>query len=88
MHTILVIGGGLVALALFVLVGRFFGGDASGAVGNAVKIFIPVWLVGALVNMWVGVSRAGYSVAEEAPIFAVVFALPVLAGLFIWWKFS
>ncbi|MGL4291069.1 MAG: hypothetical protein ACRCVA_32260 [Phreatobacter sp.] len=88
MHTVIVIAGGLLALAVFVLVARFFGGDASGAIGTAVKIFLPVWLVCALVNMWIGVSRAGYSVADEAPILALVFGLPALAGLFIWWKFS
>ena len=28
------------------------------------------------------------SVAEELPIFLVVFAIPVVVALFIWWKFS
>jgi hypothetical protein len=35
---------------------------------GAVRWFIPVWLVAAAVNMWIGVTRAGYSVGEEAPI--------------------
>jgi hypothetical protein len=36
--------------------------------------------------MWVGVAKAGYSVADEAPIFLVVFAVPVaLALLVLWW---
>src|SRR3989475_1940476 len=38
------------------------------------RSFIALWLVAAGINMWVGVSKAGYSVAEEAPIFLVVFA--------------
>ncbi|KAJ8134515.1 hypothetical protein OY671_012272, partial [Metschnikowia pulcherrima] len=88
MHTVIVIAGGSSALAVFVLVARFFGGDASGAIGTAVKIFSPVWLVCASVNMWIGVSRAGYSVADEAPISASVFGSPASAGSFIWWKFS
>jgi hypothetical protein len=88
MHTILVIGGGLLLLALFVVVARFFGGDASGAVGWAVKGFIPVWLACALFNLWIGVTRAGYSVADEAPILLMVFGLPALVSLFVWWKFS
>ena len=46
------------------------------------------WLAAALINLWLGVSRAGYSVAEELPIFLVVFAIPVVVALFIWWKFS
>jgi hypothetical protein len=36
--------------------------------------------------MWVGVAKAGYAVAEEAPIFLVVFAVPaVVALLVLWW---
>ena len=30
------------------------------------KIFLPLWLVAAGVNMWVGVSQAGYSVADSS----------------------
>ena len=31
---------------------------------TAAKIFLAVWLVAALINIWIGVSRAGYSVAQ------------------------
>jgi hypothetical protein len=48
----------------------------------------PVWLVLALINMWIGVSRAGYSVSEELPIFVAIFGLPGLSAAFVWWKFS
>jgi len=38
------------------------------------------------INMWVGVAKAEYSAAEEAPIFLVVFAIPAaIAILFAWW---
>jgi hypothetical protein len=72
-HTVKVIAGGLLLLALCVLIGR-----VSGA-----KLFIPLWLVGAGINMWIGVTRAGYSVAEEAPIFLVVFAVPAVVALLL-----
>ena len=40
------------------------------------------WLVVSLVNMWVGVTKAGYSVREEFPILLIVFLVPaLLAGL-------
>jgi hypothetical protein len=52
---------------------------------GAVRWFIPVWLVLAAVNLWVGVTRAGYSVAEEAPIFLVVFAVPAAVALLVAW---
>ena len=38
--------------------------------------FVPAWLIVALINMWLGVSRAGYSVAEELPIFPLDFHHP------------
>jgi hypothetical protein len=38
--------------------------------------------------MWIGVARAGYSVAEEAPIFAVVFAVPAVVALLAAWGLS
>jgi len=52
------------------------------------ETLLPVWLAVALINMWLGVSRAGYSVAEELPIFLVIFAIPAAAAAFIWWRFS
>ena len=42
----------------------------------ATQIFIAVWFVAALANMWMGVVRAGYSIAEELPIFLAIFAVP------------
>lgn len=87
MRTIVIIVGGLVLLGVFAFAGWRFGGGAQTLVG-AVKIFIPVWLVAALINMWIGVTRAGYSVAEELPIFLLIFAVPAAVAGFIWWKYS
>ena len=43
--------------------GRWVGG-ATPAIGlvRAVKVFVPLWFIAAGINMWVGVSKAGYSV--------------------------
>jgi hypothetical protein len=35
--------------------------------------------------MYMGVKGAGYSVADEAPIFLLVFAVPAAAALIVWW---
>ena len=84
MHMAMVIGGGAVLLGVFLLFGKLWGGDAA-ALAVAAKAFIPVWLVVSLVNMWVGVTHAGYSVREELPILAIVFVVPAaLAALAIW----
>jgi hypothetical protein len=89
MHTVKVITGGLVLLALCLLIGRLVGGPTPAAgMASAAKLFIPLWLVAAGINMWVGVSKAGYSVADEAPIFLVVFAVPALVALLILGRLS
>jgi hypothetical protein len=87
MRTAIIIAAGLALLGLFVLGGWRFGAGAH-PMAAAAKIFIPVWLVAALINMWLGVSRAGYTVAEELPIALGIFALPAAVAGFIWWKFG
>jgi hypothetical protein len=86
MRTIIIILGGFLLLAVCIGAARLFGGAVT--MGTAVKVFIPVWLVLAGINMWIGVARAGYSVSEELPIFLLIFSLPAAAALFIQWKFS
>src|SRR5207244_12863962 len=86
-HTIKVIAGGLVLLGLCLLIARWIGGPTPAtALATAAKVFIPIWLVAAGINMWVGVSKAGYSVAEEAPVFLVVFAVPAVVALVVLWR--
>ena len=49
---------------------------------------IPLRLIGAGINMWFGVSRAGYSVKEEIPFFFIVFLIPAAGAVLVWWKYS
>ena len=88
MRTVVIIVGGLLLLGLFVFVARWLSGATAGSTVVAAKVFLPVWLALALINMWIGVARAGYSISEELPIFLAIFALPGLAAAFLWWKFS
>jgi hypothetical protein len=88
MHTIKVIAGGFLLLGVFLLLGRWIGGGDSSALATAARVFIPIWLIAAGVNLWVGVARAGYPIAEEVPFFIVVFAIPAAAAGFLWWRFS
>lgn len=83
MHMLMVIVGGSVLLGVFLLFGKLWGNEAP-EFALAAKLFIPVWLVIAVANLWVGVSH-GYSVRAELPILLVVFLVPAtLAGLVIW----
>jgi hypothetical protein len=83
MHTLKVILAGFALLAIWMLAGRYIGGSQP-AMAKTALVFLPIWLVAVLVNLWVGVARAGYTVAEEAPIAAVVFGVPAAATLAIW----
>jgi hypothetical protein len=88
-HTIKVIAGGFVLLALCLLIGRWIAGPTSATgLATAAKVFIPLWLIAAGINMWVGVAKAGYSVADEAPIFLIVLAGPIAVALLVLWWLS
>jgi len=80
MHTLTMILAGLALLGVFMLLGRRRG---PGGAAAAAWIFLPVWLVVACVNMWVGVSHAGYTFAEELPILLLIFLLPACLAIFI-----
>jgi hypothetical protein len=87
MHTVIVVGGGFALLLACLLLGYAFGGGMPGLVSGA-KVFVPLCLIGAAINMWIGVIQAGYSVADEFPIFLGVFAVPAFIAALLWWKFS
>lgn len=76
MHTVLVILGGLVLMA--VIYGVAFWRGAS--LRRAFPLFAVLWVATAAINLWVGVAHAGYGVAEELPIFAVVFGIPCVVA--------
>jgi len=77
----MVVVGGFLLLGVCLLVGRWMGGTGM---ATAAIVFIPIWLGAPLFNMWMGVTRAGYSVAEEFPIFLLIYAIPAAAALAIW----
>ncbi|HYS67091.1 MAG TPA: hypothetical protein VEN30_25250 [Paraburkholderia sp.] len=84
---LMVIGGGVILMGVFLLFGKLWGGDAAG-MALAARVFIPVWLLVAIANLWVGVSHAGYSVREELPILLVVFLIPAAIAALAIWRFS
>lgn len=87
MHTLIVLGGGLALMVACGLLGHAFGNGMPGAL-KGIAVFVPLWLVLCAVNLWIGVSKAGYSLADEGPVFAGVFgALAGIAACF-YWRFS
>jgi hypothetical protein len=87
MHTLKLIAAGFALLGALHFVARRLklgGGDPT---GFAVKLFLPLWLVAALVNLWVGVNRAGYTLLQEMPFFSLVFGLPAAFAILLFLRF-
>jgi len=87
-HTIKIILLGFALLGLCLLAGRLLGSSGLGGLATAAKVFIPLWLIGAGINMWLGVTKAGYSVRDEIPYFLVVFAVPAAVAVFLAWRLT
>lgn len=85
MHTIMIIGAGLVLLAACLALRHWLG---RGGVATGTNAFIPLWLLAAGANMSIGVTRAGYTIAQEFPIFLLVFAVPAIVALVIRWTWG
>lgn len=86
MRTGLFLIAGFLLLAASLLLGRLFSANYPGATTLATVVYAVLWFVIAAANMWVGVAKAGYSVAEELPILALIFAVPVAAAIVLKWK--
>jgi hypothetical protein len=87
MHMFMVIMGGIISLGVFLLFGHLWGGTLP-ALATAAKAFILVWLAVSVTNLWVGVNKAGYTVAQELPILLIVFAIPALVAVAAIWRFA
>ncbi len=86
MHMAQVIGAGILLLGVFLLFGKLWGGsDMTGTVALGATVFLPVWLALAVANMWVGVTKAGYTLAQELPILLVVFVVPAAVAFVVAW---
>lgn len=78
MHTVIMVGAGLIALAVFALGASLLGRTAAAGA----RWFILPWLVVALINLYVGTTH-GHSVVGELPFLAAVFGVPALAAFAI-----
>lgn len=71
-HTAQMLLGGLVLLAAVYGIAHL----RRWPMRRAFAVFAALWALVAAVNLWVGVAHAGYALAEELPIFGLVFAVP------------
>jgi hypothetical protein len=87
MRTGLFLLSGFLFLAASLILGKLFSANYPGGTTVATVLSLAVWLVIASANMWVGVAKAGYSVAEELPILALIFGVPAAVAVLVRWKF-
>jgi len=87
MRTLWIIIGGVALWAASLSTARLIAGQDPTAMTRATLIFLLLWLLLAGLNLWVGITRAGYSLREELPIFLLIFALPAALALWVRWKF-
>ena len=88
MRTALFLVSGLLLLSAMLILARLFSGHFPSASNWAIGVFLTLWLAVTAANMWVGVSRAGYSVAEELPILFLLFGVPAAIAIALKWKFG
>ncbi len=86
MRTGLFLLAGLLLVGATALLARLFAHNYPSAATVATAAFLLLWLAVTGVNMWTGIARAGYSVAEELPIFLLLFGIPAVAAVLLKWK--
>ncbi len=86
MRTLLFLLVGFLLLAACLLLGRLFSNNYPGAGYAATVTFVVLWLMISIANLWVGVAKAGYALAEEFPIFLFIFAVPTIAAILLKWR--
>jgi hypothetical protein len=87
MRTILFLTAGLLLMASLLIVAKLFSEHFPAAPNGLIALGLGLWLAVTAANMWIGVSRAGYSVAEELPILLLLFAVPAAAAMLVRWRF-
>ena len=74
-------------MAACLILGRLFSAHYPSAMYAATAAFISLWLVISGFNLWVGVSKAGYTLGDELPIFLLIFAVPAAVAIILKWGF-
>ena len=87
MRTFLFFLVGFLLLAACLILGRLFSANYPSAMYTATVAFVSLWLVISAFNLWVGVSKAGYTFGDELPIFLLIFAVPAVVAIILKWRF-
>lgn len=86
MRTTTILLAGLLLLAAIAIFSKLFSEHYPAATTWGVSTFLALWLFATGFNMWVGVSKAGYSFSEEFPIMLLLFSVPAAVAIIVKWK--
>ena len=86
MRTPLFLLAGFLLVGASFIMGKLFAETYPKAGTWAMSLCVVIWFALAAINMFAGVTRAGYAVAEELPIFLLIFVLPAACIILLWWK--
>jgi hypothetical protein len=87
MRTALFLTSGLRLVASIPILARLFSEHFPSAPNWALAPGLSLRLAATGANMRIGVSKAGYAVADEPPILLLLFAVPAVAAVLIRWRF-
>jgi hypothetical protein len=87
MRTAIIVLVGLGCWGVSLSLARRFGKPGGTAVADTTLAFVTVWGLAAITNAWIGMTRAGYSLREELPVFLVILGVPASVALFVWRRF-
>jgi hypothetical protein len=87
MRTGIIILAGFALWAICLGLAKWLAGWTAASTAMATAAFIAVWFIAAAVNLWVGVSQAGYAFREELPIFLLIFLVPSMVAAVVKWRF-
>ena len=87
MRTAIIIMCGFLLWAVCLAAAKLAPGSTGASLTTATIVFVVIWFIAAAVNLWVGVSKAGYAFSEELPIFLLIFLLPAAVAVIRWkWR--
>ncbi len=86
MRSAIIVACGFVLWGVCLAAAKLLPGAAGPPLRTATVVFAVLWFFAAAINLWVGVTKAGYSFAEELPIFLGIFLLPTAVAALVTWK--
>jgi hypothetical protein len=81
MRTALFLLAGLFLMAAALILAKLLTPEVPAARQCLLGLAVTAWLALTAFNLWVGVSKAGYSFREELPVFLLLFGVPVVFAL-------